>query len=216
MGPASDMAGWDTGCSAPSHVGSLPESRLLHPPSSPPMRNHLPLRLLPALALSVVALGCGVTAAPLRTAVEVEVDPYQAATIVRGVEQRAGDARYFLRSWIRGDTVTHQIYVRIYYSGSDWRFYERALAAGGASLDFVSIDRSVDGCVGSGICLHTEVFGLAVSGDMLGEAQAEGLQLRAYARSGAASDLEVTPTQISAQLAEIKVQRGRVAPQGRE
>ncbi len=137
--------------------------------------------------------------------VAIEDDEFEISATFLGPQafvDDVGEDYYFIRSWVNKETgaIKHQIYVVVRYGG-DWRFYERARAVGGSTLDFTEIDRDVD-CARYG-CTYTEDFGVAVSDSSLRAATESGLSFKAVARKGADVVVNVSPDLITQQLDAI-------------
>lgn len=112
-----------------------------------------------------------------------------------------------LRGWIDKSTKisSHQIYTRVWYNLSDWRFYRSASFKGGERVDLVEIDRDVNCSGGGGIvtCSYAEIIGVPISLDDLKGAQDTGLIVRLNARSGHETFIEIPAPYVKGYLAAV-------------
>lgn len=92
-----------------------------------------------------------------------------------------------LRAWKQDsdNSVNYQIYLTSFYN-VQWRFYNEAYDSKGSKLDFVSIDRKVSSCSGSGGCYYEETVGLNVTRKYLEENQDTGIRYKISGKAGEA------------------------------
>jgi len=99
--------------------------------------------------------------------VSIDYDQFTKQKSIRGPIIRTGNIlnkkSWFLRSFKRDNskTPTTQIYVSVYYYGSDWRFLERA-ATNGEFFKTTKISREVVSCSG-GRCSYREDLAINIT-----------------------------------------------------
>jgi hypothetical protein len=142
--------------------------------------------------------------------VQVESDQFSKDITLTGVgvliNPLGGTVRkWFIRSWINKDThaVSHQLYVSISYTG-DWKFFQWAADDTSKTLEVVKIDSHVDSCSGGFLgCDLSETVGITLDDATLRGRATQGYQIKLSAKSGDALILDISPEQITKQLAAV-------------
>ncbi|MEM1103018.1 MAG: hypothetical protein AAGH48_02815 [Pseudomonadota bacterium] len=123
-----------------------------------------------------------------------------------GQDDRAAEYEVRLRSWLEpgDDEYVHQVYIKLFYVGSE-RGYRSVNFPGGGLAEAKVIDRIAD-CAGlsssTAICSYEEHIGAYVDHKTLKKAaRGSGLRLRVNARSGHETYVKLEPYYIKGYLA---------------
>ncbi|MFP4017949.1 MAG: hypothetical protein ACLFUH_01760 [Bacteroidales bacterium] len=135
--------------------------------------------------------------------VKVEFDEFSGETKIVGIKER-GKVNYvkyltFIRSFIKDDQITHQLYVILEYR-NDWRFYNRSNGQDKRKLETVNIERDVD-CYN--FCEYVEHLGIYIDESILEKYQDKGYKIKMYAKSGHETVINFTSEQIDRHLKKI-------------
>ncbi|HYZ41057.1 MAG TPA: hypothetical protein VE687_10595 [Stellaceae bacterium] len=117
---------------------------------------------------------------------------------------------YCLRSFVdrqTGETL-HQLYVSDSYSGAE-RHWNAAHDGAGHPLRFLDISAQEITCTGG--CSYAEEFAADIPENEL-RANPQGLKVTFTARSGAEKTIQVSGSQIAAQLAAVDARRNPAPP----